>query len=378
MKSADYFICNRCVMDSTAPSIQANTDGTCNFCNSFHDKEGKIVDSSGSTLNRWVTQIQREGKGKQYDCVIGVSGGVDSTYTAYKAKELGLRPIAVHLDNGWNSQLAVKNIENTLNKLDIDLYTHVIDWNEFKDLQLSFLKASIPGMEIPTDHAIYALLNKSAIKFGTRYIINGSNFRMEHIMDPAWSEMVGQMDWLLIKNIHKQFENSPLKTYPRMTRLDLYRTRLLNKHIVINLLDLIPFSKTEAMQTIQNELGWVYYGGKHYESIYTRFTQGYIQPIKFGFDKRRAHHSNLICMGEMSRNDALQNLQKSPYPNEAMLREDKEFVIKKLDLDEESFEKIMKTPIKSYKDYKGYHNHKIHKFIYETALDLHLKRKRTT
>lgn len=362
-------------MDLTAPHLTIYDDGTCNYCSSYMEKRNIIVNESGKKLKAIVDKIKLEGQGKKYDCVIGVSGGVDSTFTAYKVKYLGLRPIAVHLDNGWNSQLAVKNIENTLNTLGIDLYTHVIDWNEFRNLQLSFLKASIPGMEIPTDHAIYALLNKTARKFRTRYIINGSNFRMEHIMDPAWSEMVGQMDWLLIRNIHKKFGSLALKTYPKMTRFDLYRSRLANRHVVINLLDLIPFSRATAMKTIQDELDWVYYGGKHYESIYTRFTQGYIQPEKFGFDKRRAHYSNLICMEEMTRQEALSSLEKSPYPNPQMLSDDMEFVIKKLGLNDETFKEIMKTPTKSYKDYNGYHNHKFHRLIYDAALNFHLKRK---
>lgn len=368
-------VCNRCVMDTTASNIQFDAEGICNYCNAYFDQQKKTLRNE-KELDEIVAKIKEEGKRKKYDCIIGVSGGVDSTYVAYYVKKLGLRPLAVHLDNGWDSELAVGNIERTLNKLGIDLYTHVINWNEFKDLQLSFLKASIPGMEIPSDHAIFALLNKTAQKNDIRYIINGSNFRMEYIMDPNWSEYVGQMDWLLIKNIHRQFGTSKTKTFPRMSRKDIYYTRLVRKHKVINLLDYINFSKDAAMKVIQDELGWIYYGGKHYESIYTRFTQAYIQPRKFNIDKRKAHFSNVICMGEMTRDEALEKLKEDAYPNIEMREQDLEYFKKKLGLTDEAFDEIMHTPTKSYMDYKGYFNHPLYSQINKIAMNIHFKLKR--
>lgn len=362
-------------MDTTATNIQFNDEGICNYCSAYFKQQKKMLGSE-EELNKIVTKIKEEGKRKKYDCIIGVSGGVDSTYVAYYVKKLGLRPLAVHLDNGWDSELAVGNIERTLGKLGIDLYTHVINWNEFKDLQLSFLKASIPGMEIPSDHAIFALLNKTAKKNNVRYIINGSNFRMEYIMDPDWSEYVGQMDWLLIKNIHRQFGTSKIKSFPRMTRKDIYYSRLVKKHKVVNILDYIPFSKEKAMKVIQDELGWVYYGGKHYESIYTRFTQAYIQPLKFNIDKRKAHFSNVICMGEMTRNEALEKLKEDAYPEKEMRDQDLEYFKKKLGLTDDAFKQIMSAPTKSYKDYKGYFNHPLYSKINKIAMNIHFKLKK--
>lgn len=370
----ETIICKRCVMDTTAKNITFDADGYCNYCTSYLNKKNEILKDEES-LKPLVAKIKSEGKNKKYDCIIGVSGGVDSTYVAYYVKKIGLRPLAVHLDNGWNSELAVANIEKTLKTLDIDLHTHVINWNEFKDLQKSFLKASIPGMEIPSDHAIYALLNKTALKHGIRYIINGSNFKMEHIMDPSWSEFVGQMDWLLIKNIQKEFGSKPLKTFPRMTRTDIYYTKFIKKHEVVNILDYIDFSKEKAMKIIQDELGWVYYGGKHYESIYTRFTQAYIQPVKFNIDKRKAHFSNVICMGEMAREEALEALKKDAYPNQEMKNEDIEYFKKKMNYTDNEFDNLLRSPVKSYKDYKGYFNHPLYSRLQEKALQIHFKLK---
>lgn len=374
-KNDKITVCKRCVMDTTAPNIIFDGNGYCNYCTSYLNSENKILKNQ-DLLDPIISRIKLEGGKKKYDCIIGVSGGVDSTYVAYCVKKMGLRPLAVHLDNGWDSELAVSNIEKTLNKLEIDLFTHVINWNEFKDLQLSFLKASIPGMEIPSDHAIFAILNKVALENGTRYIINGSNFKMEHIMDPSWSEFVGQMDWLLIKNIHKQFGTKPLKTFPRMSRWNIYYSRAIKKHTVINILDYIDFSKEKAMKIIQDDLGWVYYGGKHYESIYTRFTQAYIQPKKFNIDKRKAHFSNLICMNEMTREEAILKLKENAYPSEEMMKDDLDYFKKKLNFSDEAFEKMMKSPTKTYKAYAGYFNHPFFSKINDFAFNLHFKLKK--
>lgn len=325
----NYQICNRCVMDTTDPNISFDKNGNCNHCNSYLKQDIKYNPEKENQLKNVIEEIKKAGQNKKYDCIIGVSGGVDSTYVAYEVKKRGLRPLAVHLDNGWDSELAVSNIQKTLQKLDIDLYTYVIDWNEFKNLQISFLKASIPGMEVPTDHAIISILNKVAVKNGVRYIINGSNASTEHIMASRWSEGEAQRDWLLIKNIHKQFGNVKLKTFPKTTIFDNFKYKLINRLSVINILNYVEYSKKDAMKLIQNDLGWVYYGGKHYESIYTRFTQAYIQPKKFNIDKRKAHHSNLICGGDLTRLEALEDLKKDAYPNEQMMNEDKEYFMKK-------------------------------------------------
>jgi hypothetical protein len=255
----------------------------------------------------------------------------------------------VHLDNGWDSELAVNNIHKALKTLDIDLHTHVIDWEEFKDLQLAFLKASTPDSEIPTDHAIVSLLYQMAEKIGVKYIIIGRNVRTETHIAPAWS--MGHFDWKYIESVHGQFGHVPLKTFPhRSRRQELYYRE---KQQLVNILDYVDYVKKDAIRILEQELGWQYYGGKHFESIYTRFFQGYILPRKFGYDKRRGHFSSLICSGEMTREQALEALKEPPYSLE-MQEADREYVIKKFGITEEEFERIMNLPKKTIYDYPSY------------------------
>lgn len=344
--------CVKCVMDTTDPNIEFDAAGICNHCRAYDRivKEAVFTGEDGRRrLDAIVENIKREGANKQYDCIIGVSGGVDSTYVAYQVKELGLRPLAVHLDNGWDSELAVKNIENTLTKLDIELYTHVIDWPEIRDIQLSFLKASTPDAEVPSDHAINALMYQTAKRLGVKYMIFGENHRTETHLPSAWSR--GHLDWKYIKSVHKQFGTVPIKTYPHLNfKIQLHGYGEFQKVDILNYLDYV---KKDAMQVLQQELGWKYYGGKHYESIYTRFYQGYILPKKFGYDKRKSHLSSLICSGEITRVEALEELQNETYPAD-MQEQDREYVIKKLGLTEESFEAIMNLPKKTFWDYDSY------------------------
>jgi N-acetyl sugar amidotransferase len=345
-------ICAKCVMDTTDPNIQFDEQGICNHCRKYDRVISESVftgEDGRRKLDAIVENIKRESANKKYDCVIGVSGGVDSTYVAYKVKELGLRPLAVHLDNGWDSELAVKNIENTLNKLDIELYTYVIDWVEFKDIQLSFLKASTPDSEIPSDHAIFALVDQTAEKLGIKYTIWGHNHRTETHLPSAWSQ--GHRDWRYIKSVHHRFGTVPIRTFPHFTlRSYLRGYRKIKQLDILNYLDYV---KKDAMEVLQKELDWKYYGGKHYESIYTRFYQGYILPKKFGYDKRKTHLSSLICSGEISRDEALSELANEPYPAD-LQEQDREYVIKKLGLTEEQFEEIMNLPKKSFWDYDSY------------------------
>ena len=371
MEQENITICKRCVMDTTDPVIKFDTKGNCIYCNRYLQNDFTYSPEKEAQLQLVVDEIKKAGKGKKYDCIIGVSGGVDSTYVAYEVKRRGLRPLAVHLDNGWNSELAVSNIQKCLDKLDIDLYTHVINWKEFKDLQKSFLKASTPGMEIPTDHGIISILNQMAIKNNVRYIINGSNGSSEFIMSPRWSEGDAQRDWLMIKNVHKQFGKEKLKTFPRTTLLDNFKNKLIHKLSVINILNYVDYSKEKGKSLIEEELDWVYYGGKHYESIYTRFTQAYIQPRKFNIDKRKAHHSNLICAGEMTRDEALLDLQNDPYPDLEMREKDRQYFMNKLDFSEEEFQEMMNAETKSYLDYKGYYNSGFYKKLYDFAFRIH-------
>lgn len=348
----NYQICTRCIMDTTDPEIVFDEQGVCNHCHTYDwlEKEYVFAGEDGARrLKKIVEKIQKAGKGNDYDCVIGVSGGVDSTFVAYKVKELGLRPLAVHLDNGWDSELAVNNIHKALNKLDIDLHTHVINWEEFKDLQVAFLRASTPDAEIPSDHAIVSILYKIADQMSIKYVITGRNVRTETHVPVAWSD--GHFDWKYIKNVHKRFGSVDLKTYPYRT---WYQENIYNiKQKWIDLLDYVDFVKKDAVYILENEMGWQNYGGKHYESIYTRFFQGYILPVKFGFDKRRGHLSSLICSGEITREKALEEIKKPTY-DPSMQEEDKEYVVKKLGLTNEEFAEIMDLPPKKITDYPSY------------------------
>lgn len=342
--------CKRCIMNSRVdPSISFDEKGICKHCLRYDLLLNTRIERTGETLTKLITKIKKAGKRKDYDCIIGVSGGVDSTYVAYIVKKLGLRPLAIHLDNGWNSELAVSNIEKVLKKLDIDLYTHVLDWEEFKDLQLSFLKASTPDGEIPTDHAINALLWKEASKRNIKYIISGMNFATESIAVLDWS--YGHSDWKYIKNIHKQYGSKKLKTYPRFSLLKLLYINIIKGVRVVSILNYLDYNKAKAMDILVKDLGWTYYGGKHYESVYTRFYQSYVLPIKFGIDKRYGHLSDLINSGQITREEALKDINQD-ICNKEMIDQDKDFIIKKLDLTLESFEKIIKSPVKSFRDYK--------------------------
>jgi N-acetyl sugar amidotransferase len=345
--------CTRCIMDITDPDIVFDAEGVCNHCHRYEIVAGQRIippERRQHLLAELVTEIKQAGLGKSYDCIIGVSGGVDSTYVAWVVKDLGLRPLAVHLDNGWNSELAVANIEKTLNTLSIDLYTHVIDWEEFRDLQISFLKASTPDGEVPTDHAIFALLYKIAAKHGLKHIITGTNVISEAVLPEKWG--YGYFDWSYVKDVHRRFGSAMLSTYPHFSLIKLFYYVFLRRIRMVSILNFIDYNKAASMNLLQKELGWVYYGGKHYESIYTRFYQAYLLPRKFKIDKRKAHYSNLILSGQMSRSEALQAMKEPVYPKE-LLEQDREYAIKKLNLDEKSFEEIMALPTRTFLDYKN-------------------------
>jgi N-acetyl sugar amidotransferase len=352
----NYEQCSACVMDITDPQIIFDENGICNHCKRYAQrmKNDLHTDEKGQVLlEKLILKIKKKNKTKEYDCVVGVSGGVDSTMVAYLAKrKFGLRPLAVHLDNGWNSELAVNNIEKTLKVLGIDLYTHVLNWDEFKSLQLSFLKSSFINAEIPTDHAITALLFQIAAKNGIRYILGGSNIATEGVLPFNW--VYDHRDWRLIKSIHKRFERKNLRNYPHYTLSLMFYYIFIKRIKYISLLNFVEYNKNEAIKNISEELGWEYYGGKHYESIYTRFYQGYILPTKYNVDKRKSHLSSLIRSGQMSREEALEELKQPPYPKD-LAEEDKLYVAKKFGLTETEFDKLMDLPIKSFKEYPNNH-----------------------
>lgn len=352
-----YRRCTKSVMDTEGdPDIQFDEGGVCQYCEEYLDKLKLRVppmDQAKAQLERLVERIKTNGKGKRYDCIIGVSGGVDSTYTAWLVKQMGLRPLAVHLDNGWDSELAVKNIENILKKLDIDLYTEVLDWEMFRDLQLSFLKASTPDGEIPTDHAILAILYRVASQQGVKYIVSGMNFRNEGFLPPSWAR--GYLDWRYIRSVQRQFGKRSLRGYPHLSIARFLYYNLIRGIRSVSFINYIPFDKQEAIKTIERELDWRNYGGKHYESIYTRFYQSYILPRKFHIDKRKAHYTCLILSESgLTREEALISLE-SPPADPKMMEEDRIYVMKKLGLAEDQFEKIMRAPIRSIEDYPNHH-----------------------
>jgi N-acetyl sugar amidotransferase len=347
-----YRICTQCVMDSSDPEITFDESGVCSHCHDFDRRVATEVIPGvrgRQELARILAQIKKEGEGKKYDCILGLSGGVDSTYVAYLCKKFGLRPLAVHLDNGWNSEIAVRNIHNIVQILGLDLHTRVLDWEEFRSLQVAFLRASTPDSEIPTDHAIVSTLYETAVKNRVRWIMDGSNVVTE-IMSPAtWSH--GHGDWTYIKHLNDTFGGGPLKTYPHYTYYDLaFKYGMWHKLERFPILNYVEFNKLEAMKVLERELNWVPYGGKHYESIYTRFYQGYILPQKFGFDKRRSHLSCLVRDNRMSRDAALAELQQPALDGE-QLAEDRAFAVKKLGLSEAEFEAIMSAPRKTFWDY---------------------------
>ncbi len=353
---SEYRICTRCIMDTTDPDISFDTAGVCYLCHRFEKVASQRLipaDQRASRLAKIVAQIKQDGKGKDYDCIIGVSGGVDSTYVAYLTHALGLRVLAVHFDNGWNSELAVANIEKTLKALNIDLFTFVVDWPEFRDLQLAFLRGSTPDGEVPTDHAIVALLYRMAAKYKLKYILLGINVNSEAIMPQKWG--YGYSDFRYIKAVHKKFGSVPLKTYPHYTLVQLFVSMFLRKTELVPILDYVDYQKNEAMDVIQKKLGWIYYGGKHYESIYTRFFQSYVLPRKFNIDKRRAHYSNLVLSGQMTREHAFQQMAE-PIFSEQGLADDYAYAIKKLGLTDKQFAEIMAAPPKTFLDYPNSHS----------------------
>jgi len=366
----EYKICKRCVMDNVIdPNIRFDKNGICEYCKRYEQivKEKTFSGKEGwERLKKIAEKIKKDAKGREYDSIIGLSGGVDSTYTAYFVKtKLKLNPIVIHIDTGWNSEIAVGNIERALRKLDLDLYTIVINWKEMRDLQLSFFKASVANCDIPQDHAILAGLYQAAVKFGIKYILNGSNIRTEYIMPKNWGH--DNRDGRHIIAIQKRFGNIKLKTFPIMTPLKEIYYLYVKRIKIVKILNYINYNKKKAKKILKKELGWEDYGGKHYESRFTRFFQTYYLPIKFNIDKRKAHFSNLIMSGEMTREEALKELKKKPY-DEKTIKFDKEYIAKKLGISLEEFEKILALPQRKHTDYPTSNNiYTLEKFIYYNA-----------
>lgn len=349
--SGDFQICQRCIMDTSDPNIQFDSQGICNHCTAALERIKKDqwpAAEREAALQRLVNGIKVEGRHKEYDCIIGVSGGVDSSMTAYYVKKMGLRPLAIHFDNGWDSELAVNNIKNLLHQLNIDLYTHVVDWEEFRDLQMCFLKASVANCEVPTDHAIMALLWHKAHQHRVRFILTGSNLMTESIMPYSWGHYC--QDLRHLKALHHLWGTKPLASTPTISLAQYCYYVFVKKIRQVPFLNYIDYNKDEAKKYLIEHLGWRDYGAKHYESIWTRFFQGYYLPAKFGFDKRKAHLSSVICSGQMTREEALEEIKKPIY-DPALLKQDTAFVLKKFNLSQEEFSSILKNPPRQAQEY---------------------------
>lgn len=338
-----YQQCKRCVMDTTAQEITFDKSGICNFCTECETLLNKTIfrplPERTAELKTAIEKIKTLGKNDKYDCLIGLSGGVDSSYICHWAKEAGLRPLIVHFDNGWNSELAVKNIENIISKLGFDLYTYVIDWESFKDLQLSYIKASVIDIEAITDQLIFASIYRIARNFKIKTIVDGVNYASEAILPKSWVQ-ADKLDYVNLRNIHKRYGTVPLKDFPKLDLIRQYLYTNLYHYNRIQPLNLIDYDKQKAKEFLKSEYNWKDYGGKHYESVFTRFYQGYILVRKFGVDKRKAHLSSLIVARQTTREQALSELSHPPY-DPAQLSEDYDFVIKKFGLTKQEFEKYM-------------------------------------
>lgn len=352
MSEKEYQICTTCIMDTTDPEIVFDENGECNHCKlakTFLNSSWHPDEKGEELLKEIVKKIKKEGEGKEYDCILGLSGGVDSSYLAYKAVELGLKPLVVHIDCGWNSEMAVKNIENLVKTLDLELHTYVVNWEEMKDLQLAFFKSSVANQDIPQDHAIFAALYKFAVKNNVKYVLNGSNFATESILPTSWG--YNALDYKQIKAIHKRFGTVKLKTFPHVTFFKRYiYFTLIRRMEVVKMLNLIPYNKEKAMEIMTAKLGWRYYGGKHHESRFTKFFQAYYLPHKFGYDKRRSHYASLIVSGQTTRDEALKEMQKELYPP-VELNDDFDYVAKKLGITSEKLKEYIEQPRKNYMDY---------------------------
>lgn len=356
MNSRPFQVCTVCVMDTTDSQISFDANGVCDHCNTFQRKTLPAwhTDERGEAeLGRMVDRIRAAGKGHDFDCIIGMSGGIDSSYLTYVAKEkLGLRPLVFHVDAGWNSQIAVNNIERMVDGLGLDLFTEVIDWEEMKDLQLAFFKSGVPHIDTPQDHAFFATMYKFATLHGVKNILTGANLSTECIRNPIeW--MYYQSDSIQLRDIHRKFGSRPLRTYP-VTSILWHKIWLpyVRGIKVLRPLNHTPYIKEDAKQLLADRFGWQPYPQKHFESRFTKFYESYWLPKRFGYDVRKVQYSSLIVTGQMTRDEALE-LLKAPSWDEATIGEEIEFVANKLGISIEELNSYMDMPKKTYRDYRS-------------------------
>ena len=349
-------VCTNCVMDTTDSKIIFDDKGVCDHCKTYYDDilPNWNTDEKGDReLKEIIAKIKKEGKGKDFDCLMGMSGGIDSSYLLYKMKEkYGLRPLVFHVDAGWNSQIAVNNIERLVDGLGLDLYTEVINWEEIKGLQLAYFKSGVPHIDTPQDHSFFATMYKFASKHKIKHILTGGNYSTECVRNPLeW--MYYQSDSIQLKDIYKKHGTGKLKDYP-VTNILWHKVYLpyLKGIKLIRPLDYIPYHKDEAMQELVDKFGYQKYPQKHFESRFTRFYEAYWLPEKFGYDTRKVQFSSLILTGQMTREDALEELKQPAYDTET-IKQDFEFIANKLGISIEELQSYMDAPNKTYKDYKS-------------------------
>lgn len=354
MTERAYQICTNCVMDTSDEQIMFDAAGVCDHCTGFAtdvlpdwhpDEIGK------ARVAETVAAIKRSGEGKEFDCILGMSGGLDSSYMLHLVvKEFGLRPLVFHVDGGWNSDIAVSNIENLVGKLGLDLYTEVINWEEMRDFQLAFFKAGVPHLDIPQDHAFIATLYHFANKHGIKYVLNGGNISTECVRNPKQWLYYGT-DMAQLKDIHRQFGTRPLKTYP-FSPILFHKVwlRYFKGVQVFKPLNLLPYTKAHAIETLSTLYGWKAYPQKHFESRFTKFYEGYWLPTRFGYDTRRVQYSSLILTEQMTRADAMTALEKPAY-DPATIDDDFEYIASKLRISVEELRGYHTMPKKTYRDY---------------------------
>ncbi len=353
--SKEKKICSKTVMDTTDPNISFNKNGESNYYTNFVENILPNWRNDGTKFDELVKlsdKIKKECKNRDFDCIIGISGGVDSSYLTYLAKEvLGLRPLIFHVDGGWNSQLAVSNIEKMIDKLNLDLHTDVIYWPEMRDLQLAFFKAQVPHLDTPQDHAFFSSMYNYASKHKIKYILNGGNYATECVREPLeWHYHAS--DLRQIKDIHSKFGKIKLNKFPTA---DIFKYKIYYRYVkgmkVIQPLNFIKYIKNDAISFLENKFNWRQYSHKHYESRFTKFYEGYWLLNKFGYDKRKAHYSSLILTDQMTREEALNKLQKPPYEEE--IEDDFEYVSNKLEISVQNLKDLMSQKNKSFRDYKS-------------------------
>lgn len=348
-------ICSRCVMDTTDSKISFDSRGVCDHCLTFENKvkpNWQNGELGRKKLRELVLKIKSSGRGKEFDCIIGMSGGIDSSYLTYVATEFGLRPLVFHVDAGWNSQIAVNNIEKLVDKLSLDLYTEVIDWQEMRDLQLAFFKSGVPHIDTPQDHAFFATMYKFAEQHHIKYILTGANLSTECIRNPVeW--MYYQSDSIQLRDIHAKFGTRPLVNYPVTSIL---RHKVLLPYFkgikVVRPLNLVEYDKAAAVKLLTDKFGWQPYPQKHFESRFTRFYEGFWLPKKFGFDTRKVQYSSLIVTNQMTREEALEKL-KVPALDDATIRQEFEYVANKLEISTTELQGYLDAPNKTFRDYKS-------------------------